>query len=255
MRRALQPPPPPSTCAECALDAIVLGAALLCLAEPHDPRSTHPAARMALISACRRAGLLDTQPQPPLLMRFDIRLTEVAADPARMRRTMVATMDRLVGSGRAAEVLTAIAGIGTVSRPLSPAGLRWLDRMRAALALPAEPNAAASDRGRTYSGGFRVVTGDGRKRGGLFALRRDEDGEAGGGAAEGGAGAGAMVTPSGGIPPPGGGGAAGGTVVAARAGATVDADTLGAADAVVVHPAAFARTAPAPSVTHGVTRK
>jgi hypothetical protein len=245
MRCTLQTSSPPSTCAECALDAIVLGAALLCSVEPHDPRTTHAAARMALICACRRAGLLDTPKDPPMLARFDARLTEFAADPSRMHRAMVATMNRLVGSGRAAEVLTAIEGIGAASQPVGPAGLAWLDRMRAALALPAEPAPSAADRKTPYPGGFRVVAGAGRGRDGRFALRRDGEAGAGGGKAALGGGGAAVVSVV----------AAGSAGTVAGASRSVGAATSGAAAAVVVHPAAFARTAPASSVTQGVTRK
>jgi hypothetical protein len=128
MRRDLRPSAAPAAAAARALDAIVLGAALLCSVQPHDARTTHAAARMELMACCRRARLLDSPLNPSVHERFALVVAEFAAEPARVRRAMAATMDRLVGSSWGPDVLAAIARIGAAAGPLDPVGRLWLDR-------------------------------------------------------------------------------------------------------------------------------
>jgi hypothetical protein len=135
----------PSTLEACAREAIVFGAALITFVQPHDPASTHAAARMELLACCGRAGLMHLPEQPPVLAEFDRLLRGFARDHSHLRRAMVVTMDRLVGTAWAEAVLIAVARIGVVSAPLSAPGRMWLERMRAALALT-PPAAEAAPR-------------------------------------------------------------------------------------------------------------
>jgi len=142
---------PPGTLGECALDALIFGAALLCHVSPRPPvsglwRHTHAAARMELQASCRRAGLIATPPRQNLFERFDVRLALLArapadANPRILRRLMVLTMGRLVGSQWAAIVHETLARIAVISGRPGPLAELWLDRMREALALP-PPRAA-----------------------------------------------------------------------------------------------------------------
>jgi len=148
------------TCADCAREAIIIGAALLCASQPRGPSGasapTHAAARMELLACCGRAGLsggpLHGGSRPPILARFDACLREFAAEPARPRRAMIMAMDSVVGTGWAPDVMAAITRIAAAAGPTTPAGRIWLDRIRAALALAPAQTAPS---GKAYGSEFR----------------------------------------------------------------------------------------------------
>jgi hypothetical protein len=259
------------TCADCAREAIVVGAALFCALRPRGPgggaATTHAAARMELLACCGRAGLsggpLHPASQPPILARFDTRLAEFAAEPARLRRSMVTAMDLVVGSGWAPDVMAAIGRIAAAAGPIAPAGRLWLDRIRAALALapiaPAPMARAAKaygselrwgEEGTPRRGRGRLTAADGaagRGSGGL-AAGGSACGVAGGEAAGAGGGSGAVGAV-------GGAATAAGVAIGGAAGVAAGvAIGRAAASAAAGHEPSVAGTIAPASITQGVNR-
>jgi hypothetical protein len=181
--RDQDPSTPPATIADCAIDAIILGAALLTASQPHGAHSTHAAARMELLACCRRAGLLDREPRREVLAEFDPLMRTGTDAPARLRRLMVLAMNRLVGTAWAEDVLIAIARIGTISAPLTPQSRVWLERIRLALALA--PDLAAAPASDTAAGPGLAATPPPRPPRGAAPLAAGARGRRGGGKAPG----------------------------------------------------------------------
>jgi hypothetical protein len=119
------------TSGDCALDALVAGAAMVLIAQG-GPRA---AARMQLLVCARRSGLLATPPQRDVLKQLDQCLQRFQSEPRSQRRLMINTMNMLVGGPWAAIVGNSVAQIGLAAGKLTPPGKTALDAIEGALGI------------------------------------------------------------------------------------------------------------------------
>jgi hypothetical protein len=120
------------TSAECALDALIVAAAVVIEAQT-PPRA---ASRMALLVAAHASGLIATPPHRDVLRELDACLDRLRAIPGQRRRAVVSRMNMLVGGPWAPGILRAARQIALAGdRPAEPAAQAALRLIESALAL------------------------------------------------------------------------------------------------------------------------
>jgi hypothetical protein len=107
--------PRAKTCADCALQALIVAGAFML----HVRGGGSAAARMQLLICARRSGLLAAPAQCNVIAELDALLDEFRTHPASLRRIMVQAMNAVVGSPWAPAVLDSADQICLAAGPIT----------------------------------------------------------------------------------------------------------------------------------------